>query len=258
MTKAGERGADVVVLDLEDGVHPDLKLTARAQVQSALARLSFGSSEVLVRANALDTPWGAEDVAMIAEARPRGAVLPKCESPSVVHEVAVRLAPNVPLFLMIETATGVLRAPELARVDNVRGLFFGAADFREDIRASATPDETEILHARSHVVLAARAAGIDALDTPWFVYKDLEGLRASAERARKLGFDGKTAIHPSQLEVIHEVFTPSEAEIARARRIVSVMEGAASEGRNVATLDDEMVEALHLKGARRVLRQAGV
>ena len=257
MKKAGARGADVLVLDLEDGVHPDAKPEARARIEEALPTYDWGDSEVFVRANALDTPWAEDDLAMARRARPAGVVLPKCEQPTEVGPVADGFAPEVPLFLMIETAKGILRAPELAALDNVAGLLFGAADFRESIHASGLPDESEVLLARSTVVLAARAAGREAFDTPWFEYQDTAGLEASALRARRLGFDGKTAIHPVQLEAIHRAFTPSPAEVERARRILRVIEEAAASAKNVATLDGEMVEALHVEGARRTLRQAG-
>ena len=257
MAKAGSRGADVLVLDLEDGVHPDLKSTAREQIQGALERFDWGESEVFIRANALDTAWGADDIDFIADVRPRGAVLPKCEDPSVVEDVASRLGPGVGLFLMVETAEGVLEAAALACASNVSGLVFGAADYRESLRAGRLPDETELLFARAQILHAARAAGVEAFDTPWFEYKDVDGLEASAHRVRQMGFDGKTAIHPSQVPVINRVFAPSPEEVARARRIIEVMERASAEGKNVATLDDEMVEALHVREAMRILARAG-
>jgi len=257
MAKAGGRGADVLVLDLEDGVHPDLKSTAREQIRGALERFDWGESEVLIRANGLDTAWGAADIDFIADVRPRGAILPKCEDPRVVEDVARRLGPRVGLFLMVETAEGVLEAAALACGPNVAGLVFGAADYRESLRAGRLPDETELLFARAQILHAARAAGIEAFDTPWFEYKDIEGLEASAHRARQMGFDGKTAIHPNQVPVLNRVFSPSAAEIERARRIIEVMEKASAQGNNVATLDDEMVEALHLKEAYRVVSRSG-
>lgn len=257
MAKAGSRGADVLVLDLEDGVHPDLKSTAREQIRGALERFDWGESEVFIRANGLDTAWGSDDIDFIADVRPRGALLPKCEDPRVVADVANRLGAGVGLFLMVETAEGVLEAAALARASNVAGLVFGAADYRESLHAGTLPDETELLFARAQILHAARAAGIEAFDTPWFEYKNIDGLEASAHRVRQMGFDGKTAIHPSQVPVINRVFSPSAEEIKRARRIIEVMEKASAEGKNVATLDDEMVEALHLKEAKRILARAG-
>ena len=255
MAKAGTRGADVLVLDLEDGVHPHKKEAARDNLGSALSQHHWRDSEIFVRTNGLDTEWVTRDLEMILDVCPCGAVLPKCEDVVRVGGVASRLSPNIPLFLMIETAKGVLEVPKLAQLPNVAGLFFGAADFREDLRSQMLPDEEDILLARSQVVLAARAAGIEAFDTPWFEYRDVKGLEASSERARKLGFDGKTAIHPIQIEPINRSFCPTQAEGERARQIIELMDQASIQGKNVATLDNEMIEALHVKGARRILRR---
>ena len=255
MAKAGTRGADVLVLDLEDGVHPHKKEAARDNLSSALSEYDWGDSEIFVRTNGLDTEWVTRDLEMILDVCPCGAVLPKCEDVVRVGGVASRLSPNIPLFLMIETAKGVLEVPKLAELPNVAGLFFGAADFREDLRSQMLPDEEDILLARSQVVLAARAAGIEAFDTPWFEYRDVKGLEASSERARKLGFDGKTAIHPIQIEPINRAFCPTQAEVERARQIIELMDQASIQEKNVATLDNEMIEALHVKGARRILRR---
>jgi citrate lyase subunit beta/citryl-CoA lyase len=161
---------------------------------------------------------------------------------------------------MVETARGVLAAPALASVEHVAGLLFGAADFRASVRASRDPDEAELLLARGTLVLAARAAGVEVFDTPSFEYRDEVRLERSARRARTLGFDGKAAIHPGQVAVINRVFAPTPEEADRARRIVEALEAAAREGRGVATVDGEMVEALHAAEARRTLaraRQAG-
>ncbi len=253
MAKAGTRGADVLVLDLEDGVHPHKKEAARDNLGSALSQYDWRDSEIFVRINGLDTEWVARDLEMILDVCPCGAVLPKCEDVVRVGGVASQLSPNIPLFLMIETAKGVLEVPKLAQLPNVSGLFFGAADFREDLRSQILPDEEDILLARSQVVLAARAAGIEAFDTPWFEYRDVKGLEASSERARKLGFDGKTAIHPIQVEPINRAFCPTQVEVERARQIIELMDQASMQGKNVATLDNEMIEALHVKGARRIL-----
>lgn len=252
MEKAGSRGADVLVLDLEDGVHPEQKEEARDLVTNALARIDFGDSEVWVRVNSVASPWFDGDASMVADTRPGGAILPKVESSDAIERLS-RAAFGLPLFLMIETALGILESRVLARHPAVRGLLFGAADYRESMRAGRSPDEFELSYPRSAILHAARASGIEAFDAPWFEYIDLEGLEASARRARILGFDGKTAIHPSQVPTLNRTFSPTPEEIERARGIVEVMEKAFAQGRNVATLGNEMVEALHLAEARRVL-----
>lgn len=255
MDKAGSRGADVLVLDLEDGVHPEQKEAARANLRAAYRSVDWGASEVFVRINALGTPWGEADRAMIRELAPTAVILPKAEDSAAV-EVAAATMGDVPVLLMVETARGIVAVDELASSRGVSGLVFGAADFRASLSAGRLPDEQELAYARGRIVTAARACGIEAFDTPWFEYKDRAGLEASATRARLLGFDGKTAIHPGQVAPIHRAFTPTEQELARARRVVEVMETALARGDNVATLGDEMVEALHLDEARRLLSRA--
>ena len=255
LRKAGSRGADAIIVDLEDGVLPGAKEDARARAERLWPGLDFGGSEALFRVNAPGTPWHEADLDAAARIRPAGVVLPKCEDPAVVAGVAARIH-GTPLFLMVETARGVLAAPELARAPLAAALLFGAADFRASVRASRDPDEAELLLARGTLVLAARAAGIEVFDTPFFEYRDEAGLERSARRARTLGFDGKTAIHPGQVAVINRVFAPTAGEIERARAVVAALEAAAREGRGVATVGGEMVEALHAAEARRTLARA--
>jgi len=252
LRKAGTRGADTVIVDLEDGVLPEAKDGARAALERLWPELDFGAAEALVRVNAPGTAWHDADALAVARIGPAGVVLPKCEEPSRVEAVAGRLGER-PLFLMVETARGVLAAAELARVPNAAALVFGGADFRASVRARRQDDEAEILVARSTLVLAARAAGVEVFDTPYFDYRDEKGLEASARRALALGFDGKTAVHPGQVAVLNRVFTPDEEEVARSRRIVEALDDAARQGRGVATVDGEMVEALHAREARRTL-----
>lgn len=256
MRKAGARGADVIVFDLEDGVLPDAKEAARARLQGLWPEIDLGGSEALLRLNAAGSPWHEADLEAASSIRPDGVVLPKCESAEQVEASRRRLGRETVLFLMVETARGVLAAPDLARLPGVGGLLFGAADYRESTRAGRLPEEQELLVARSSLVLAARASGVEAFDTPWFEYRDALGLEASARRARALGFDGKTAVHPDQLTVINRVFAPTPDEVTRAERIVTALEEAARRGQGVATVDGEMVEALHLAEARRTLRRA--
>jgi citrate lyase subunit beta/citryl-CoA lyase len=255
LRKAPSRGADAIILDLEDGVLPGAKDAARSQLERLWLDLDLGSAEVLLRVNAPGTEWHEEDLAAAARIRPPGVVLPKCEDMAAVAGVAARL-PGTPLFLMVETARGVLAAPELARAPHVAGLLFGAADFRASVHASREPDEGEILVARSALVLGARAAGAEAFDTPFFEYRDEAGLERSARRARTLGFDGKACIHPAQVAVVNRVFSPTAEEVERARMVVEALEAAAREGRGVATVNGEMVEALHGREARRTLSRA--
>jgi citrate lyase beta subunit len=256
IAKAGTREADVLILDLEDGVRPEARDDARAQAERLWSTLATGETEVLLRINAAGSPWHEADLDAAARLRPAGVVLPKCETAESASAIDRRLGGTTPLFFMIETARGVLAAADVARAPRAAGLLFGAADYRESVRGGRLDEEQELLVPRAMLVLAARAAGIEAFDTPWFAYRDETGLEASARRARALGFDGKTAIHPSQVPVINRVFAPTAAEVERAEKIVAALEGAAAEGRAVATVDGEMVEALHLAEARRTLARA--
>jgi citrate lyase beta subunit len=257
LRKAASRGADAVVVDLEDGVLPGRKDEARARAERLWAEAGLGPEGALLRVNPPGTPWHEPDLEAAARVRPAGVVVPKCEEASAVARVAGSLG-GTPLLAMVETARGVLAAAEIARVPGVGGLVFGAADFRASVRARRDPDEAELLVARSTLVLAARAAGVDVHDTPFFDYRDEAGLERSAGRARVLGFDGKTCIHPAQVGVVHRAFTPTPVEVERARAVLLALEAAGREGRGVATVDGEMVEALHADEARRVLALAGL
>ncbi len=254
--KAGSRGADVVILDLEDGVAPEAKDVARQRLATWLREVSFGGCEVLVRINPPSTDWGERDLALLDAQRPDGVVVPKVEDPAALLRLSERWGDEVPLFPMLETARGVLQAPAIAACRGVRGLLFGAADYRESLRAAPLPGELELLHARSQIVLAARSAGVEALDTPWFDLGDPGGLEESSRLVRGLGFDGKAAIHPGQVAPINQVFSPTAAEVQRAQAVEAVLSEAAGHGRGVALLDGELVEGLHLAHARRLLRRA--
>lgn len=255
--KAGSRGADVLILDLEDGVHPDVKADGRDRISVSLDETDFGGSEVWMRVNPLDSPWGKDDLALAARLQPEGVVLPKVDGPEIVEAADEAMGQKVPIYLMVETAKGVLAVEELVVCsERVSGLLFGAADFRESLRAGKLPEEQELTFARGRILLAARGAGIEVFDTPWFEFRDLDGLEASARRVRSMGFDGKTAIHPCQIDAINQVFSPTLEEIARARHIVDAMEKAAGAKRYVAVVDGEMVEALHLNEAKRTLERA--
>jgi citrate lyase subunit beta/citryl-CoA lyase len=244
LRKAGARGADVLIVDLEDGVLPAARDGARERAQRLWAELDFAGAEPWLRVNAAGAHWHLADLEAARRIRPAAVVLPKSEEPGVVEAVTRRL-PDVPLLLMVETAAGILAAAGLARVPGVAGLLFGAADFRASIHAGRDPEEGELLFARSALVLAARAAESLVFDTPYFDYRDAAGLERSARRARTLGFDGKAAIHPSQLAPIHAAFVPTAAEVERARRVLQALQEAARDGRGVATVDGEMVEAPH-------------
>ncbi len=241
--KAARRGADALVLDLEDGVHPSRKAEARAGLGDARALL--GDARVIVRVNA--GPEGRADLEAARAAGFEEALLPKAESVE---------AEGFRVHLMIETALGAARVFELAAARGVEGIAFGAADYRLGLGVR-DPGEEPLAYVRQRLLLAARAAGIRVWDSPWFAFRDLDGLRRSARRAAGLGFDGMLAIHPAQVPVIHEAFALTDTERERARRTLDAWRAADLRGEAVAERDGELVEALHARAARKLLDSYG-
>ncbi|HEY7182597.1 MAG TPA: CoA ester lyase [Blastocatellia bacterium] len=264
--KARDSAADGLILDLEDGVAPNQKLEARATVVRLLSEIDFGGKEILVRINALATEWGLEDARSVAAVGAPGLVIPKCESVEEVTTIAPVMQSRYhqpiggqsrKLLCLIETPRGVFASREIAESNELlAGLMFGAADLSRDLGAVLSEDETEVLFARSQVLLAARAAGVAAYDSPHFAIEDLEGLRRRCRAARNLGYDGKTAIHPSHIEAINEIFAPTAEQIAEARRVIEAMEAAQAKGLGAIRLDGRMIDQVHLSAAKKVLEKA--
>lgn len=243
---------DVVILDLEDAVAPAEKDDARRAV--ARADLSVAGTTVLVRVNPPGTPWHDPDVAACVDAATAGVVLPKAEDPDAVAALRDHLAKTargLGLLLGIESAAGVARARELLTT-GVDAGFFGSEDFLADLGGRRTATGLEVLYARSEVVLAGRLAGVPMVDQAVVAVEDDVAFTADAEQGRALGYVGKICVHPRQVALAHAVFTPSDAEVATARRI---LEAAAS---GVAVVDGLMVDAVHLRLARQVLERAGL
>lgn len=247
LDKVFTAGADAVMLDLEDAVPPDAKPAARAMVARVLA-----DRPAWVRVNAARTDWCAADLEAVAAAAV-GIRIPKVESAQDVEWVVQR-APGRPVICAIESARGVLAAQEIAAVPGVRHLAMGGVDLQRDLHTSGGNLQT--LYVRSHLVLASRAAGLQApIDSVHPRIADLGGLREQAEFARSLGFGGKSAIHPRQLPVLHEVFTPSATEIDWARTVLAAFTAAG--GQALQLPDGEFVDLPVAQRARRVLELAG-
>lgn len=262
LEKGRTLAADVLILDLEDAVAPDAKATARATVVAALAqRAAYAPRELVVRVNGQDTPWGEDDLRAVAAAGADAVLLPKVEGTAAVARARASLAAagapaDLPIWCMIETPRGVLRAAEIAAADSVACLVMGTSDLTKDLHALATADRLPMLLALQTGVLAARAAGIAVLDGVHLDLADAPGLRAACRQGRELGFDGKTLIHPSQIEAANAAFGPGPAELEQARRIVAAYAQARAEGAGVAVLDGRLVEALHVREAERLLALA--
>ena len=256
--KAAASGADSVILDLEDAVAADRKAAARLATLRTLREVDFGRSERLVRINPVGTVLEVADLKALIPARPDGIVIPKVESASQIRVVARRTAAlNVPLLALIETARGVVQLREIARSHaRLEALLFGAEDLVGDIGAVRTAQGVEAAWARGAVVLVAAAYGLQAIDTIFPALDDEEGLRRESRLAAQLGYAGKMAIHPKQLPAIAEAFTPTDEEIARARRLTEAHAHHQAAGTGVFVLDGRMVDWPMVRAAQRLLARA--
>ena len=248
LSKVFAAGADAVMLDLEDAVPPDAKATARAMVAEVLA-----DHPAWVRVNAAHTDWCEADLAAVAD-RAFGIRIPKVESAADVGWVTAR-APGTPIICAIESARGVLAAQEIAATAGVCFLAMGGVDLQRDL--NTTGGNLQTLYARSHLVLASRAAGIEApIDSVYPQLDDPAGLRDQAEFAKSLGFFGKSAIHPKQLEILHDVFTPTSSQIDWAEQVVAAFDAAGGEAFQLPS--GEFVDLPVADRARRLLQIAGI
>lgn len=266
LQNGGVFGADSVILDLEDAVSPLEKDAARLLVANALKSVDYGGSKKVVRINPLDMPIGRDDIRAIVPCRPDALVLPKVQSAADIKEAAALIAvaeqpgqEPVKIIALIETPRGLAEAYNIAVADaRVVALAFGAEDYTATLGAIRTKEGKEILTARSLMVNAAAAAGIDALDTPYTDVNDETGLIEDTALAKQLGFKGKMAINPRQIDVIHSIFNPSAQEIEWAERVVQAIRQAEEQGSGVISVDGRMVDAPIVNRAERVLLLAGL
>jgi citrate lyase beta subunit len=280
--KALASEADAVFLDLEDAVAPEKKAGARDDVVRALGELDWGGRPKLFRVNALDTRWFYRDVIEVIEAagdRLDAVLVPKVNRPEDLHAVAVlldgieldgELPPGkIALEAQIETAEGLTNVDAIARsTDRLGALHFGPGDFAASLgmpqTSLGTRDEWDEAYpghrfgyVMQRVVVAARAAGLRAVDGPVADHRDEEGLRAACRLARALGFDGKWCIHPAQVPAVNEVFSPTEGEISWAEKVVEAYEAAKAAGSGAVSVDGQMVDAASIRMARRTLDLGG-
>ena len=261
LAKAGTLPADVLIVDLEDAVAPGAKEEARRAAVEAIRR-GLGRAEVVLRVNALDTPWGAADLAAAAGSGADAVLLPKVEGADAVREAGRRLdaegAPaSMSLWAMVETPRGVLHAEAVASSSpRLACLVAGTSDLTRDLRARHTPGRSEVLTSLSLLVLAARASGLAALDGVHLDLDDEAGFVAACRQGRDLGFDGKTLIHPRTVLAANLEFTPGDGELALAGRIIEAHAAAQAAGQGVVVVDGRLVEGLHVAEARRLLALA--
>jgi len=260
LEKALTLRVDSLIFDLEDAVVPDQKVIARDQVIEALAQKDYGCKERIVRVNSLTSPWGIEDIKAVAKSKLDGVLLPKVESAAMIKEAVDLLdgaggSRHLAIWAMVESPQGVLRVEEIAQANpRLEGLIMGTSDLAKDLHARQSQDRGPILVSLHLCLLAARAYGLTILDGVHIDLKDESGLRATAMQARNMGFNGKTLIHPSQVDIVNQVFSPTRQEVEQSRAIVRAWAEAVEEGKGVCVVNGKLVEKLHVEEAERILR----
>jgi len=263
LAKAPTLACDVVVIDLEDAVAPTAKAEARSRLAGLFAGRRDGGPDLVIRVNAASSPWGAEDLAAAAALAPDAILLPKVDGPKDVLAAddlldSLDADPAIKLWTMIETPKGMLNLGPIAELGRdpaarLACLVAGTNDLAKETGARLTTDRQWLLPWLMQIVLAARAGGLDALDGVCNDFRDLDAFARECDQGRAMGFDGKTLIHPAQVEPANRVFSPSEAEIAEARAVVEAFALPRNEGRGVIQIDGRMVERLHLDQALKLL-----
>ena len=266
LEKAKSLPADCLILDLEDAVAPDTKGLAREQVAAAVKAGGFGPREVIVRINGLDTPWGHDDLMAAATTCCDAILVPKVSSPEVLHTIGRHLeargaAPKTKLWAMMETPLAILAAREIAAASRdpetrLAGFVLGTNDLAKETLAKIVPGRAPMLPWLMTCVAAARAYGLAILDGVWNDIGDMDGFAKECAEARDLGFDGKTLIHPNQVGPCNAAFSPSEAELVQARKIIAAFDLPDNAGKGAIQLDGRMVELLHADMARRMVAMA--
>jgi len=265
--KAATLGVDSACLDLEDGVAANRKAEAREIIARALETLDFGKTEKLARINAVGTGLEADDLAAVLPSQPDGIVVPKVSDAAQVRWVSEQIGAvehargwklgSIRLIAMIESARGVVNLREIASADaRLDALIFGAEDFAVDVGATRTDEGLEVLYARSAIATHCAAFGLQAIDLLFLNFHDMDGLRAEARRGSELGYNGMQIIHPNQIAPVQEAFTPDDAQIAQAVRIVDAYRVHLKEGKGAFALDGKMVDMPIIKAAERVLARA--
>ena len=266
LEKAKTLAADVLILDLEDSVAPDAKETARAQVAETVRAGGFGQREILIRINALDTPWGTDDLRAALTAGAHAVLVPKVSVPDDLQVLAQRLGTltdraRIGIWVMMETPRGILHAGAIAAASTdprtrLAGLVMGTNDLSKETRARIVPGRAPMRSWLMTCVAAARSYGLEILDGVYNDIGDTEGFERECMEARDLGFDGKTLIHPSQIEPCNRIFSPTPAELDEARKILAAFALPENHGKGVIKLDGRMVERLHAEMARRIVAVA--
>jgi citrate lyase subunit beta/citryl-CoA lyase len=261
LEKAKSLAADSIIFDLEDAVAPDAKESARVAACAAAASGQYGRRELTIRCNGLDTPWGSDDLAAIAVSTAAAVVVPKVNSVAYLDDVSRRLddagaPPSMTVWAMIETPTAILDVRGIAAHARVSVLVMGTNDLARELRAPLVPGRRALLSHLANALLAAREAGKAILDGVYNDVKDLAGFREECLQGVEFGFDGKTLIHPSQVDIANEAWAPSPSDVEQAQRIIAAFDEAVADGRGVVTVDGRMIENLHVANAQHTLAAA--
>ena len=249
---------DCVIFDLEDAVAVSRKEEARQIVTTAVTSLNFQPTQCFIRINAPRTPFFRDDLTAVNQLHIDGLIIPKVETAAHLHQTINQLQnTDVPLYAIIETALGVLNLKEIAQATpRLAGLIFGAEDLTADLGATPTPGKPELLYARSAVVTTAAAFGLQAIDTVYTDLHDLSGLEQEARLARNMGYTGKLAIHPNQVSIIQQIFSPTPAEITQAQELMASYEAHLAAGAGVFVVNGRMVDQPVILAAQKILARA--
>ncbi len=258
LEKAKGIATDAIIFDLEDAVSPDSKEVARAQAVAAVNSGDYGRRELTIRCNALATPWGRDDVAAAAKACVSAVVIPKINSVAEVDEVSAALdAAGAPremmIWAMIETPTAIMDCRAIAAHPRVAVLVMGTNDLAKELRAAQVPGRAPLVHSLHMALLAAREAGKVILDGVYNDIKNADGFRDECVQGQTMGFDGKTLIHPDQVGIANDVWSPTDDEVAHAREVIAAFDEALAAGKGVVQLNGRMIENLHVDNARRAI-----
>jgi (3S)-malyl-CoA thioesterase len=256
LEKARGLAADAIIFDLEDAVAPEEKATARALLAETLAAGGYGQRMRIVRINGLGTDWGRADAEAAAAMDCDAVLVPKADGPSDVAAVRAMVG-DKPVWAMMETPRGCLNALAIAEAPGMAGFVMGTNDLAKELGARFRADRLPMVAALGACLMAARAAGIPCIDGVYNAFRDEDGLRAECEQGRDMGMDGKTLIHPAQIDVANAVFAPSPDEVALAERQIAAFDAAVAAGQGVAVVDGKIVENLHVASARALLARAG-
>ncbi|MBU2983545.1 CoA ester lyase [Lentibacter algarum] len=256
LEKARGLDVDAIIFDLEDAVTPDAKVEARDTLKAALKEGGYGARAKIIRLNALDSAWGKDDAAAMKDAEADAFLLPKVNTAADVDALAAIVGQDKAIWAMIETPLGVLNAKEIAAHPQMKGFVAGTNDLAKELNCRFRADRLPMQASLQMMLLAARAYGVVAIDGVYNQFKDDAGLKVECDQGRDMGFDGKTLIHPAQVEVCNAAFSPSEAEIELAKRQIAAFEEVEASGQGVAVVDGKIVENLHVETAQKILAMA--